>query len=199
MRYAEASGHLSEGGYVRKSPLSNSMLGVVIFILTEVMFFLGLISAFLITKANAVIWPPIDQPRLPVGITAANTAVLLASGIAMFLAARAFSKESFSGKARALFLASIGMGVFFVVFQGYEWARLLNFGLTMQSGAYGAFFYLIIGTHALHAVGSLLAQGRLFWLFQTRRLKVDGLYAGAAFWYFVVAVWPILYFLVYLS
>lgn len=199
MRYAEASGHLSEGGPVRKPAVPSSVLGVIVFILTEMMFFLGLISAFMISKANAIVWPPIDQPRLPLGATAFNTAVLVASGVLIFLAGKSFSKEGRTDKTRNLYLLSLGLGAFFVVFQGFEWARLLEFGLTMQSGSYGAFFYLIIGAHALHAIGALFAQARLFLIFRKGTLKLESFRAGEIFWYFVVGMWPILYYLVYLD
>lgn len=198
MRYAEAS--LSgEGGSAREPAIPSSVFGVLVFILTETMFFVGLISAFMISKANAIEWPPLDQPRLPVGATAFNTAVLLASAATMYLAGRSFSREGFGRKSEQLFLLTLGLGTFFVVFQGFEWARLLSFGLTMQSSTYGGFFYLIIGAHAIHAVGSLLSLVRLFFKMKKGTLRRQSYQAGQVFWYFVVGVWPILYFLVYLS
>ena len=45
--------------------------------------------------------------------------------------------------------------MFFVVFQGFEWVRLIGEGLTMTSGTLGAFFYLIVGMHALHAFAAI--------------------------------------------
>ncbi|MBK1878556.1 cytochrome c oxidase subunit 3 [Pelagicoccus mobilis] len=198
MRYAEA-GLSAEGGSSKEPIFSNSVLGVIIFIMAEVMFFLGLISAFMISKANAVEWPPVGQPRLPVEATAFNTAILLLSGVTMYLTGRAFDREGFSSKSKMLFLVTLGLGTFFVVFQGFEWARILSDGLTMQSGNYGAFFYLIIGAHAIHAVGSLIAQGRLFWKFRKGTLRLQSFRAGQTFWYFVVGVWPVLYYLVYLD
>lgn len=198
MRYAEA-GISGEGSFVKEPAISNSVLGVIVFIMAEMMFFVGLISAFMISKANSIEWPPLDQPRLPVGATAFNTGVLLLSAFTMYLAGRAFSREGFGDKSRRLFLLTVGLGTFFVVFQGFEWARLLSYGLTMQSGNYGAFFYLIIGAHAVHAVGSLIAQGRLFYKFNKGTLRIQSFRAGQVFWYFVVGVWPILYFLVYLD
>ena len=199
MRYAEAGGLSAEGGSTREPALSNSVLGVIIFIMAEIMFFLGLISAFMISKANAVEWPPIGQPRLPIEATAFNTAVLLLSGVTMFFTGRVFEREGFGSKSKMLFLLTLALGTFFVVFQGVEWAHILSDGLTMRSGNYGAFFYLIIGAHAIHAIGSLLAQGRLFWKFQNGTLRRQSFRAGQTFWYFVVGVWPVLYYLVYLD
>ena len=61
----------------------SGILGMALFIATEAMFFVGLISAFLVLRAEALQWPPFDQPRLPVGVTGVNTAILLASGWTM--------------------------------------------------------------------------------------------------------------------
>ena len=79
-----------------------------------------------------------------------------------------------------------------------EWVALLRQGLTLTSSPYGAFFYVIVGSHALHAVAAILAMA---WAW--RRLKAGQLTAaqfGAVevFWYFVVLVWPVLYLRVYL-
>src|SRR5690606_28555099 len=144
--------------------------GVFVFILTEMMFFIALLSAFAISKANAIEWPPPDQPRLPVGATAFNTAVLLSSAVTMFLAGRNFVREGYSKRSEQLFLLTFGLGSFFVVFQRIEWVRLLGFGLTMQSSTYGGFFYLVIGAHAIHAVGAHAALARLFFKLKKRAL-----------------------------
>lgn len=184
---------------VRRPPLlSNGLMGMLIFIFTEVMFFSGLISAHTIVKSQVAgqMWPPYGQPRLPVEQTAFNTLALVASGVVLVLAWFAFRRESNS--ARIPLLMSIGLGTVFVGFQGREWAALLAEGLTMQSSTYGGFFYLIVGTHAIHAVGALLALGWAYWKLDRLELTKDQLATVSAFWYFVVLVWPILYWRVYL-
>ncbi len=56
--------------------ISNGVLGMTLFVMTEIMLFSGLISAFSIVRASSAIWPPPDQPRLPLEETAINTAAL---------------------------------------------------------------------------------------------------------------------------
>ena len=90
------------------------------------------------------------------------------------------------------------LGAFFVYAQGVEWVALLREGLTLQSSSYGGFFYLIVGTHALHAVCALVALGWAWHRLSQGRLTATQLATVAAFWYFVVLVWPILYVQVYL-
>ena len=90
-------------------------------------------------------------------------------------------------------------GAVFVAVQGFEWVRLLSYGLTMTSSQYGAFFYLIIGTHAIHAIGALIGIWCLFVKLRAGVLKQTSFQGVLFFWYFVVGIWPVLYVLVYLS
>jgi len=181
---------------VRYQIVPHGVMAMLIFIVTEIMLFAGMVSAFLIVKGAATVWPPPGQPRLPVEATAFNTAALLASGFLLYLAGRAFRDEP--ERARRPMLLALGLGAFFVCFQGWEWQGLIREGLTMTSSTHGAFFYLIVGVHALHAVAALIA---LFWV-QRRlaegRLRYQQLAPTQIFWYFVVGVWPVLYVLVYL-
>lgn len=184
---------------VRSKPLvASGLLGMLIFIFAEVMFFAGLISAHTIVKAQTAggMWPPYGQPRLPIEETAVNTAALLVSGIVLLLSWYAFRRERSS--ARIPLALSILLGGFFVYSQGLEWTALLSEGLTMQSSSYGGFFYLIVGTHALHAVGALAALVWAWFRLQKGLLTSTQLATVAAFWYFVVLVWPVLYVQVYL-
>ena len=184
---------------VRREPLiSNGVLGMLIFIFTETMFFSGLISAHAIVRSNAAgqMWPPFGQPRLPVQETAVNTAALLVSGLVLLIAWFAFRREP--SRARIPLLLSILLGGFFVWFQGLEWAALLREGLTLQSSSYGGFFYLIVGSHAAHALAALAGLIWAWFRLDKDRLTTSQFATVAAFWYFVVLVWPVLYVKVYL-
>ncbi len=180
----------------RERVLPNGVLGMLIFLLTEVMLFAGLISAFLIIRSQAIVWPPPGQPRLPVEETAVNTAALLASGIALYFARRVFRRDP-TRALRPLGL-SIALGLFFVVFQGFEWAALLGQGLTMQTSSMGSFFYLIIGIHALHAIAAIGLLVHVFLKLRQGWLSSGLLATSEVLWYFVVGVWPVLYLVVYL-
>lgn len=178
----------------------NAVLGMALFLATEVMFFAGLISAFLVVKARwTAAWPPPGQPRLPVVETAWNTGILLASGVVLWHTARAYAGGLALPRVRWRSLLAAALGSAFVVLQGREWARLLAFGLTMRSGPYGSFFYLIVGTHALHAVAAVVALCVASWQLPRGGIGPEGYRAVRMFWYFVVGLWPILYVLVYLA
>jgi cytochrome c oxidase subunit 3 len=181
----------------REQLIPNGLFGMVLFVLAEGMFFAGLISAFEIMHSGAMVWPPPNQPRLPIEATAFNTLVLLASAVFLQRAHKSFHRGE-RGKMLRPMLLSLGCGAFFVLFQGYEWVQLINEGLTLSSSALGSFFYLMVGMHALHAVGALGLLG-----YATLRLRggwlTPSLFGAAeVFWFFVVGVWPVLYLVVYL-
>lgn len=188
--------------FPRRAPLRrqaigpNSVIGTLIFVVTELMLFAGMLSAFTITRAAYNTWPPIGQPRLPLAETSVNTLALLASGVMLFFANKAFLRDRASAK-KPLLIA-LALGVFFVVFQGVEWVRLLHEGLTLTSSNHGAFFYLIIGTHAAHAVAAIIALGIVCAKLVRGTLAHSTFLATQVFWYFVVGVWPLLYLRVYL-
>jgi cytochrome c oxidase subunit III len=170
---------------------------MLIFVFTEIMLFSGFVSAFTIMRGSEVIWPPPGQPRLPAAETAFNTALLLASGIVLCVARRRFTDRPLY--LRRGLLAAIALGSSFVLLQGREWVRLLAQGLTLRSSALGSFFYLIVGAHALHAV---IALGILIYAWVRlgkRTVPRNTLAAAEIFWYFVVGIWPLLYWRVYLS
>lgn len=180
----------------RKKIVPDAVLGTMIFILTETMLFAGFISAYAIARTNVPVWPPAGQPRLPIEATAFNTLVLLASGALMFYAGKRFAEAPES--ARKPLLASVGLGVAFLALQGFEWVQLLSQGLTLQSSSHSAFFYLIVGMHGLHVLGGtavVVRQARQLW---AGTLEADAFWAGRLFWYFVVLLWPVLYWQVYL-
>ena len=95
--------------------LPNSVLGMIIFVAAEIMFFAALMSAHTIARATVLggVWPPPGQPRLPVERTAINTAILLLSG-ALLLVADRRARES-QEKARPYVAGAIITGVAFIL------------------------------------------------------------------------------------
>ena len=185
---------------ITRTPISSGVFGMLIFMVTEAMFFAGLISAYMVIRAGIEEWPPWSQPRLPVVATAFNTVVLLASGFIMAHSRACFKKNELALGRRWLGI-SILLGAFFLVFQGYEWIQLLKFGFTLSSSVYGGLFYLLIGAHGFHVMGALTVLIYTWYKIKTpgNSITPEGLFPFQLLWYFVVCVWPVLYVLVYLS
>ncbi len=182
----------------RPRKLENVRLATMFFIAGEVMFFAGLVSAYFVLRLGAAQWPPPLQPRLPILVTGLNTLVLLGSSFAMVRALRDRGDRELVVRGLTLTAA---LGLTFLLVQGYEWTRLLGYGLTVTSGAYGATFYTLIGIHGLHVLGALVWLGVML-LGVHRGRFVDGSAAGlracGMYWHFVVGLWPVLYVAVYL-
>lgn len=182
----------------RQPPLlPSATLGMLVFVMTEVMFFAGLISAHTIARANQPFaWPPPGQPRLPIEDTLYNTLLLLASGWLVALAGKYHQKAPRKAEAQLLF--GLLLGGLFVMFQGVEWAALIGEGLTLTSSSHGGFFYLIVGAHALHAVCALGFLALVLVRLSSNTLDSATFGAARVLWFFVVGVWPVLYWKVYL-
>ena len=190
----------SGGGGASDRRAGNAVLGMLVLIGSEAMLFAALISAYLVLRAGAEAWPPPGQPRLPLAITAVNTGVLLLSGITMWLALRA-ARLTRVVSCRRWLVITLALGALFLAVQGGEWARLIGYGLRITSGTYGGMFYTVIGTHALHVVAAIVVLGVVLWRGRRGPFAVErqtDVEVGSLFWMFVVAVWPVLYVLVYL-
>jgi heme/copper-type cytochrome/quinol oxidase subunit 3 len=189
-----------DDGQRRRRGLDNLRLALLFFMAAEVMFFAALVSALFVLRVGMGAWPPPLEPRLPVGVTTVNTLVLLASSVSLVAALRALRRRQHPRFVRMLALTS-ALGALFLAVQGYEWIRLIGFGLTLSSSVYGATFYSLIGLHGLHVLGALV------WLLATTALAArarfrDGrivpVQACAMYWHFVVGLWPFLFVAVYL-
>ena len=183
-----------------KPLLGNTQLAMLVLIAAEVMFFSGLVGAFLVFRFSGKPWPPPFQPRLPVEVTAVNTLFLLLSSYTMVRAQLALKRNDANALPRLLTITG-ALGVLFLAIQGYEWIRLVSFGLTASANVYGSIFYTIIGTHGVHVLSAVV------WLVvvlvhahlgRYSAQKPAGVIACAMYWHLVVGLWPILFYLVYL-
>ena len=183
-----------------RPPIHNARLGMMMFLGAETMFFGGLIGSFLLFRVANQVWPPPTLPRLPVLVTLVNTLFLLYSAVTMWQARRSMRQGRPGRSASFLFYTTV-LGVVFLAIQGYEWVKLISVGLTLSSGVYGATFYVLIGTHALHVLCAVIWLGVVLWRTRQgfyRPGRDVGMAVCAMYWFYVVGLWPVLYWLVYL-
>lgn len=121
-----------------------------------------------------------------------NTLVLVTSG---FFAARAqHAAEAGRRRAtRAWLAAAAALGAVFLAIKAVEYADAAAQGLSMTSGGFVTFYYLLTGFHAAHVVAGMLILGLVGVECRPRNVEV-----GAAFWHMVDLVWVLLFPVVYL-
>ena len=153
--------------------IPNAVLGTALFLFTEAMMFAGLISAHIVLRSGFTNWPPLGQPRLPVGVTAVATALLVLSGLAL---------GHGTAVARGYRHTALGTG---------SWRSELSGRLVVQPvRRIGRSLHAIVGVprHVIAAVLVLVVVRR--W---RAGLSAAGLTTARMYWWFVVAVWPVLY------
>jgi cytochrome c oxidase subunit III len=171
------------------------LLGMIIFITSEVMFFGGLFAAYLSLRADAPAWPP-EGVEIERALPIALTVVLFASSYTVHLASAAARRGDGAGVRRALLL-TVGLGLTFLGGQAFEYSRL---GFEIGDGTFGSVFYATTGFHGLHVFIGVLILGLA--TFQAGRRGLDARSAGqveaaAYYWHFVDAVWVLVFTTIY--
>jgi len=177
--------------------MSGPVLGMVLFVASEAMFFAAFFGGYFTIRANAPGWPPAGVPHLKIDIASILTVVLVASSVAVQFSLRATR----AGKRRpALWWlgGTIALGVLFLGLQLYDYSQL---GFGLKDGVFGTLFYVMTGIHMAHVVGGVAFLALVFSQGVRGRLSPthhDPLAAGAIYWDFVDVVWLCLFTTFYL-
>ena len=189
-----AEDHHKPGG------ISSSLLGMVLFIASEVMFFGGLFGAYFTIRSAAPEWPPPDTPHLSAPYAAILTAILVTSSVTMQFGVWAIRKNNH--RRLILWLAvSLLLGAIFLAMQALEYANLIEEGMTLSSGVFGSTFYTLTGFHGAHVAGG--AAFILIVLLRARSGQFTARYhdtveMASYYWHFVDVVWIGLFSTIYL-
>jgi cytochrome c oxidase subunit 3 len=185
---------------VPQPPVSNARVGILMLIGAETMFFAGLIGAYMMFRFGSVTWPSAHL-YLPVGITWVNTFFLLFSCYTMHRAIQAVRSNRQRGLIQGLGITG-ALGTLFLGIQGYEWIQLIHDGFTISQGIFPATFYTLIGCHALHVLAAVIWLLAVVWYARRGRFsqrRCVGVEICGMYWYFVGALWVVLFALVYLN
>src|SRR5262249_52454734 len=127
MAHEHDSSHHDEGygASVMALPLPNGKLAMWLFLVTEIMFFTGLIGTYLILRnaipAHPVVrWPTPEDVHLVEWIGAFNTFVLILSSLTVVLAHYAAGRGQFK-QATLYIAATAGLGILFLLVKAYEY------------------------------------------------------------------------------
>jgi len=189
--------------------VNTALLGMLLFIGSELMFFAGLFAAYFNARAQAQPnWPPeglehVIEP-FPAGpipyLPFIATVILILSSGTMQWALWRIRKGDRRGMNRAL-LITLVMGSIFLASQAFEYIVLLDeHGFGINSGIYGTLFFTMTGFHGAHVFGGLvgisivLLRGVAGQFSARHHIAVE---AVSAYWHFVDIVWIFLFFTLY--
>lgn len=176
--------------------------GIILFITSEIFFFISFFWAFFHSSLSpnielGISWPPKGiYPFNPLKIPLLNTIILLSSGVTITWAHHALLKNNFSQINQSL-LITISLGIYFTILQGYEY---LEASFSIADSIFGASFFIATGFHGLHVI-----IGTIFIIVSASRgyaLHFSsnhhfGFEAAAWYWHFVDVVWLFLYITIY--
>jgi cytochrome c oxidase subunit 3 len=195
----EAGGHTSQG-------VNTALLGMLLFIGSELMFFAGLFGAYFNTRATALglgqPWPPsgLEDVIEPGIVPVTATIILILSSFTMQWGVSRIRKGDRTGMNRALALTLV-MGLLFLGMQAYDYLTLVSeHGFGINSGIYGSLFFTMTGFHGAHVFGGvvgisvILLRGLSGQFSAKHHIAVE---AVSAYWHFVDIVWIALFATLY--
>jgi cytochrome c oxidase subunit III len=181
----------------QSSRVEAQFLGMVLFIISEVMLFGSFFTAyFFIRVVGNADWPA-SGTELPVAIAGVNTAILLSSSFTMHWALEGARNENRAALQVGI-LTTFLLGLTFLTVQINEYVHV---GFAPADHAQGTIFYSLTGLHGAHVfIGlTLLAMATIrafrghFSAKEHRGVEVPGIY-----WHFVDGMWIIVYSTIYI-
>jgi len=190
---------VSSTAFPTATGIPNGKLGMWLFLASEVMFFSGLLGAYIVLRTSNPSWPG-HEGHLNVLMGTINTLVLITSSVTIVLSLAASQRGALS-VARAWLLATNLLGLSFLTIKGVEYSAKFAHHILPSTNIFWSCYFTLTGFHGLHVLGGIvfnfIVLGRMGnptrWSVQAHRLELAGLY-----WHFVDIVWIFLFPLLYL-
>jgi cytochrome c oxidase subunit III len=189
--------------------ISNPILGMLLFICSEVMFFSGLFAAYFSVRAASIHWPPTVAENIPEALAehfnlhaepwfaGGLTVILILSSVTCQLGVWAIRRDDRTGFIRA-FGVTLILGIVFLIGQLYDYSTI---GFGVSDTPFGSTFYTLTGFHGAHVFGgavmlSVILYRGLAGQFSSRHY--DAVEATSLYWHFVDVVWIALFSTLYI-
>lgn len=191
---------MSQDAMVAEEPVAPGVslpagtLGMWVFLISEIMFFTGLIGSYLVLRLGAASWPA-PGTILNTTLLGVNTLVLLTSSLTLALGVAAIARDDRARLTRYLLLTA-ALGTLFLVIKGWDYVHMWAHGFTISTSLFGSCYYLLTGFHGLHVLSGVilllvLARGAARGAYTAARhgrIISSGLY-----WHFIDIVWVVLF------
>jgi cytochrome c oxidase subunit 3 len=181
----------------QSSRVDARVLGMLLFIASEIMLFGAFFTAyFFVRVVNNIDWPP-EPYHLPKFVAGVNTAILVTSSFTIHWALQSIKRDNKTGLKAGLFL-TLALGLVFLLTQIREYSRV---GFSPADGAFGTIFFGLTGLHGAHVfVGlTLLTMATVrafrghFSAEHHHGVEIPGIY-----WHFVDVMWIVVYVTIYI-
>jgi cytochrome c oxidase subunit III len=181
----------------QSSRVSREVLGMLLFIASEVMLFGAFFTAyFFIRVVNNYPWPP-EGFHLPKFVAGVNTMILVTSSFTVHWALQSVRRGNRSGLQAGLVLTLL-MGLTFLLTQMIEYARV---GFAPHDNAFATVFFALTGLHGAHVFVGL----SILFFMTVRAFRGHftpdhhhGVELAGIYWHFVDVMWIVVYSTVYL-
>jgi cytochrome c oxidase subunit 3 len=177
---------------------SNTMQSTLLLVLSAEAVLFGMLVMTYLFLRNGGSTMQFSHPKpFDIMIASLNTLILLASAVFAHNGQRAIIKDQVERLKTNLLLA-LALGTVFIAGQVFEFNHA---GMHINDFAFGGVFFALISFHALHVLvgmtilGLNFARTRLGDFSARRHVAIT---MGTWFWYFVAAVWVILFTVLYL-
>ncbi len=184
------------GSEERKYVIHPAKFSMWIFIVTIILFFGGLTSAYIVSKgieSEKEMWHAFELPS----ILWYNTGVIIISSVMLQVGLWGARKGDFN-RTKVGFGLTFILGALFLVGQVVAWAALDGDGVIWGKGgsSAGNYLYILTAVHGLHIVAGLLFTGVVLARIQLGKYKVGkivGIENCATFWHFLGLLWLYLF------
>lgn len=176
---------------------SSPVLGMVLFVASEAMFFAAFFAVYAIAYSSARVWPPRGLLIPSLTLPSVATGLIVVSSLSLQLAVRAIRRGDTRGLNRLLAF-TLALAVGFVVLQMIGYSQV-DFGIS--AGLYGSLFYVMTGVALAHVVGGVVFLIMVLARSLTGQLNMvrhESAEAAAIYWHFVVIVSIAIYVAFYL-
>jgi heme/copper-type cytochrome/quinol oxidase subunit 3 len=175
---------------------SAPVLGMVLFVASEAMFFAAFFAIYALNFSSHDVWPPKNIKNPSIGLATIMTAAMVVSSVLLQVGLRAIRGGRTRPFTRLLGVA-LALGLAFVALQIVGLSQV-SFGI--KDGAYGSLFYVMSGVALAHVVGGIMLLAMVLTRTVSGQLSMirhEPAEAATIYWHFVVVVTIVLYVLFY--
>ncbi len=202
----------AQGGmaHAREGGISNVILGMILFIASEVMFFAGLFAAYFNVRATAPGgWPPAEflgklnflpTAEQPIPVVTLATVLLISSSVTCQVGVWGIRAGDHRKLVRAIGITVV-LGAVFLLMQAYDYTILYGEDVRLDAGTFGTTYYTLTGFHGAHVLGGVIMLSVVLYRAMAGQFSKDHhdmVEATSIYWHFVDVVWIVLFSTLYI-